>query len=213
MWCICVIAMKYFYGFGVLVTRNRQVKDLNLGCEKPWWDFSTAQCLIFHRLNYEWRKLIAILIKNENWYLQPIGNILLFLVSCDVCKSLRGRTNTGRCIFLIPFSHSFLLLLYILLSIIPLCPSFPSSAQELSQEIKSFISGVDTVQGRKLSVREHARCAVRLLRSVPACRGAVLEHLRGVYDEHVSTFLHNLETEGDASSGVSSNLEDIIQVQ
>lgn len=92
-----------------------------------------------------------------------------------------------------------------------LCP-FVSSAQELSQEIKSFINGVDTVQGRKLSVREHARCAVRLLRSVPACRGAVLEHLRGVYDEHVSAFLHNLETDGDASSAVSSNLEDIIQV-
>lgn len=89
---------------------------------------------------------------------------------------------------------------------------YVSSTQELSQEIKSFINGVDTVQGRKLSVREHARCAVRLLRSVPACRGAVLEHLRGVYDEHVSTFLHNLETEGDASSMVSSNLEDIIQV-
>lgn len=91
------------------------------------------------------------------------------------------------------------------------CP-FVSSAQELSQEIKSFINGIDSVQGRKLSVREHARCAVRLLRSVPACRGAVLEHLRGVYDEHVSAFLHNLENEGDASSIVSSNLEDIIQV-
>ncbi|XP_019725501.1 integrator complex subunit 5 [Hippocampus comes] len=85
------------------------------------------------------------------------------------------------------------------------------SGQELSLEIKSFISGVDTVQGRKLSVREHARCAVRLLRSVPACRGAVLEHLRGVYDEHVSVFLLHLETEGDGSSGISSNLEDIIQ--
>lgn len=85
------------------------------------------------------------------------------------------------------------------------------STQELSQEIKSFISGVDAIQGRKLSVREHARCAVRLLRSVPACRGAVLEHLRGVYDEHVSAFLHNLETEGSGSSGVNSNLEDIIQ--
>ncbi|XP_077588764.1 integrator complex subunit 5 [Stigmatopora nigra] len=85
------------------------------------------------------------------------------------------------------------------------------SGQELSQEIKSFISGVDTVQGRKLSVREHARCAVRLLRSVPACRGAVLEHLRGVYDEHVSVFLHNLETAADANNGIGSNLEDIIQ--
>lgn len=90
-------------------------------------------------------------------------------------------------------------------------PQTALSTQELSQEIKSFISGVDSVQGRKLSVREHARCAVRLLRSVPACRGAVLEHLRGVYDEHVSAFLHNLETEGNASTGVSANLEDIIQ--
>ncbi|XP_010766253.1 integrator complex subunit 5 [Notothenia coriiceps] len=90
-------------------------------------------------------------------------------------------------------------------------PQTALSAQELSQEIKSFISGFDSVQGRKLSVREHARCAVRLLRSVPACRGAVLEHLRGVYDEYVSAFLHNLETENDNSSGVSSNLEDIIQ--
>lgn len=96
---------------------------------------------------------------------------------------------------------------------LPLFNSVPSlSAQELSQEIKSFINGIDVAQGRKLSVREHARCAVRLLRLVPACRGAVLEHLRGVYDEHVSAFLHNLETDGDTSSGVSSNLEDIIQV-
>uniref|UniRef100_A0A3P9MJ68 Integrator complex subunit 5 n=1 Tax=Oryzias latipes TaxID=8090 RepID=A0A3P9MJ68_ORYLA len=85
------------------------------------------------------------------------------------------------------------------------------SAQELSQEIKSFISGVDAVHGRKLSVREHARCAVRLLRSVPACREAVLEHLRGVYDEHVSAFLVNLETEGSSTSGGNSSLEDIIQ--
>ncbi|KAM9849822.1 integrator complex subunit 5 [Aulostomus maculatus] len=90
-------------------------------------------------------------------------------------------------------------------------PQTVLSGQELSQEIKSFISGVDNAHGRKLSVREHARCAVRLLRSVPACRAAVLEHLRGVYDEHVSTFLHSLETEGDSSSGISSNLEDIIQ--
>uniref|UniRef100_A0A8C6UAI2 Integrator complex subunit 5 n=1 Tax=Neogobius melanostomus TaxID=47308 RepID=A0A8C6UAI2_9GOBI len=89
--------------------------------------------------------------------------------------------------------------------------SHSHTTQELSNEIKSFISGVDSVQGRKLSVREHARCAVRLLRSVPACRAAVLEHLRGVYDEHVSVFLHNLETEGEAASGASANLEDIIQ--
>ncbi|XP_016397013.1 integrator complex subunit 5-like [Sinocyclocheilus rhinocerous] len=93
------------------------------------------------------------------------------------------------------------------------------SPQELALEIKAFISGVDQTQGRKLSVRDHARCAVRLLRTVPACRGAVLEHLRGVYDEYVAAFLQDLEAEGEnggnsTSGGGStsvSNLEDVIK--
>ncbi|XP_051716960.1 integrator complex subunit 5 [Ctenopharyngodon idella] len=93
------------------------------------------------------------------------------------------------------------------------------SPQELALEIKAFISGVDQTQGRKLSVRDHARCAVRLLRTVPACRGAVLEHLRGVYDEYVASFLQDLEAEvenggtstsGGGSTSVSS-LEDVIK--
>lgn len=93
------------------------------------------------------------------------------------------------------------------------------SPQELSLEIKAFISGVDQTQGRKLSVRDHARCAIRLLRTVPACREGVLEHLRGVYDEYVASFLQDLEAEGEnggnsASGGGSvsiSNLEDVIK--
>ncbi|KTG36587.1 hypothetical protein cypCar_00022947 [Cyprinus carpio] len=93
------------------------------------------------------------------------------------------------------------------------------SPQELAIEIKAFISGVDQTQGRKLSVRDHARCAVRLLRTVPACRGAVLEHLRGVYDEYVAAFLQDLEAEcengGNSTSGGGStsvsNLEDVIK--
>ncbi|XP_051505124.1 integrator complex subunit 5 [Myxocyprinus asiaticus] len=93
------------------------------------------------------------------------------------------------------------------------------SPQELALEIKAFISGVDQTQGRKLSVRDHARCAVRLLRTVPACRGAVLEHLRGVYDEYVASFLQDLEAEGEnggnSTSGGGntsvSNLEDVIK--
>lgn len=86
-------------------------------------------------------------------------------------------------------------------------------------EIKAFISGVDQTQGRKLSVRDHARCAVRLLRTVPACRGAVLEHLRGVYDEYVSSFFQDLEAESDNGSNSTttgtntsvSNLEDVVK--
>ncbi|XP_056624891.1 integrator complex subunit 5 [Triplophysa dalaica] len=93
------------------------------------------------------------------------------------------------------------------------------SPQELALEIKAFISGVDQTQGRKLNVRDHARCAVRLLRTVPACRGAVLEHLRGVYDEYVAAFLQDLEAEiengGNCMSAASntsvSNLEDVIK--
>nr|XP_023685148.1 integrator complex subunit 5 [Paramormyrops kingsleyae] len=87
------------------------------------------------------------------------------------------------------------------------------SPQELALEIKAFISGVDQAQGRKLSMRDHARCAVRLLRTVPACRGAALEHLRGVYDEYVLTFLQDLEGEsnGGIGSGGTLGLEDVIQ--
>ncbi|XP_036404190.1 integrator complex subunit 5 [Megalops cyprinoides] len=100
----------------------------------------------------------------------------------------------------------------------PQPPHNTMSPQELGLEIKAFISGVDQAQGRKLSIRDHARCAVRLLRTVPACRGAALEHLRGVYDEYVLAFLQDLEGESDggvAGSGVdvsgSSGLEDVIQ--
>ncbi|XP_026878543.1 integrator complex subunit 5 [Electrophorus electricus] len=97
-------------------------------------------------------------------------------------------------------------------------PQINYSPQELDLEIKAFISGVDQTQGRKLSIRDHARCAVRLLRAVPACRGAVLEHLRGVYDEHVVAFFQDLEAENDNGSnsitgGTNtsvSNLEDVI---
>ncbi|XP_030622473.1 integrator complex subunit 5 [Chanos chanos] len=98
-------------------------------------------------------------------------------------------------------------------------PQNTYSPQELALEIKAFISGVDQTQGRKLSVRDHARCAVRLLRTVPACRGAVLEHLRGVYDEYVAAFLQDLEAEdenvgndtGGGNNNSVSNLEDVIK--
>ncbi|KAL7863007.1 hypothetical protein SRHO_G00119910 [Serrasalmus rhombeus] len=98
-------------------------------------------------------------------------------------------------------------------------PQSNYSPQELALEIKAFISGVDQTKGRKLSVRDHARCAVRLLRTVPACRGAVLEHLRGVYDEYVAAFFQDLEAESDSGSNSTtggtnanvSNLEDVIK--
>ncbi|KAM7087229.1 integrator complex subunit 5 [Molossus nigricans] len=69
----------------------------------------------------------------------------------------------------------------------------PLSAQELSQEIKAFLTGVDPILGHQLSAREHARCGLLLLRSLPPARAAVLDHLRGVFDESVRAHLAALD--------------------
>ncbi|XP_043931696.1 integrator complex subunit 5 isoform X2 [Protopterus annectens] len=83
-------------------------------------------------------------------------------------------------------------------------------AQELAQEIKAFINGVDPIHGNKLTVKDHARCAILLLRNLPPARNAVLEHLCNVFDEYVSNYI--LELENESSSGsLGPNLDDIIQ--
>ncbi|KAG2459897.1 integrator complex subunit 5 isoform X3 [Polypterus senegalus] len=85
--------------------------------------------------------------------------------------------------------------------------------QELAQEIKAFITGVDPLHGNKLTVKDHAKCAILLLRSVPACRGAVLEHLRSVFDEYVGGYVVELDCEqanGGGSIGIPA-LDDVIQ--
>ncbi|NXL40767.1 INT5 protein, partial [Glaucidium brasilianum] len=66
------------------------------------------------------------------------------------------------------------------------------SAQELAQEVKAFLSGVDPVVGTQLSPSEHARCALLLLRSLPPARHAALEHLRGVFDDQVVQEVHRV---------------------
>ncbi|XP_060614243.2 integrator complex subunit 5 [Anolis sagrei] len=88
------------------------------------------------------------------------------------------------------------------------------SSQELAQEIKAFLSGIDPVHGNKLTLKEHARCGILLLRSLPPARSAVLDHLRGVFDEYVCTYLLDLES---GESGIVSihtqgpNLDDVVQ--
>ncbi|NWI05885.1 INT5 protein, partial [Tichodroma muraria] len=72
----------------------------------------------------------------------------------------------------------------------------PRSAQELAQEVKAFLSGLDPVQGTPLSPPAHARCALRLLRCLPPARHAALQHLRGLFDEQVCS--HLLQREGSA---------------
>ncbi|XP_038643399.1 integrator complex subunit 5 [Scyliorhinus canicula] len=75
------------------------------------------------------------------------------------------------------------------------------SSQELLQEMKAFISGIDPVRGHKLTVKDHARCGILLLRNLPPARGAVLEYLRGVFDEYVSCYILDLNHEGGMGSG------------
>ncbi|XP_036618429.1 integrator complex subunit 5 [Trichosurus vulpecula] len=72
-------------------------------------------------------------------------------------------------------------------------PASPLSAQELAQEIKAFLTGVDPVLGHQLSARDHARCGLLLLRSLPPARAAVLDHLRSVFDESVRAHLATLD--------------------
>ncbi|XP_014817689.1 PREDICTED: integrator complex subunit 5, partial [Calidris pugnax] len=75
----------------------------------------------------------------------------------------------------------------------------PPSAQELAQEVKAFLSGVDPVQGTKLSLKDHARCALLLLRCLPPARHAALEHLRLLFDEQVCSHLLQRENLGGGS--------------
>ncbi|KAF7238515.1 Integrator complex subunit 5 [Varanus komodoensis] len=90
----------------------------------------------------------------------------------------------------------------------------PLSSQELAQEVKAFLSGVDPVHGNKLTIKEHARCAILLLRSLPPARSAVLDHLRGVFDEYVCTYLLELESSEGGMGSLHSqgpNLDDVVQ--
>uniref|UniRef100_A0A8C3XRX6 Integrator complex subunit 5 n=1 Tax=Chelydra serpentina TaxID=8475 RepID=A0A8C3XRX6_CHESE len=99
----------------------------------------------------------------------------------------------------------------------PLCclgGDLPSRKFPFLQEIKAFLSGVDPVHGNKLTIKEHARCAILLLRSLPPARSAVLDHLRNVFDEYVCTYLLELESsEGGlgARRAQGPNLDDVVQ--
>ncbi|XP_022084361.1 integrator complex subunit 5-like [Acanthaster planci] len=83
----------------------------------------------------------------------------------------------------------------------------PASPEELLISIRSFVKGSHARSGHKLSSEEHARCALHLLRTLPAARTAVLEHLCHVFDESVNSYLFELE--GEASTGL--NLDGVIQ--
>ncbi|XP_053824031.1 integrator complex subunit 5 [Vidua chalybeata] len=81
-------------------------------------------------------------------------------------------------------------------------PRPPLSAQELSQEVKAFLSGLDPAQGTPLSPAAHARCALRLLRCLPPARHAALQHLRGLFDEQVCA--HLLQREAPAAAAAAA---------
>ncbi|XP_038620665.1 integrator complex subunit 5 [Tachyglossus aculeatus] len=95
------------------------------------------------------------------------------------------------------------------------------SAQELSREIKAFLTGADPATGHQLSARAHARCGLLLLRSLPPARAAVLDHLRGVFDESARAHLAVLEAGAGAgpppprppapAPPAGPGLEDVVQ--
>ncbi|XP_038045725.1 integrator complex subunit 5-like [Patiria miniata] len=85
--------------------------------------------------------------------------------------------------------------------------ALPASPEELLISIRSFVKGIHARSGHKLTSEEHARCALHLLRTLPAARTAVLEHLCHVFDESVNSYLFELE--GEASTGL--NLDGVIQ--
>ncbi|XP_078605288.1 integrator complex subunit 5-like [Branchiostoma floridae x Branchiostoma japonicum] len=81
--------------------------------------------------------------------------------------------------------------------------------QELQAEIKTFVQGKHATFGHKLTLEEHARSALSLLRTVPAARSAVLEFLQGIFDEAVNSHILQIESEG--SGTVGPNLDPVIQ--
>ncbi|XP_078458332.1 integrator complex subunit 5 [Lampetra planeri] len=92
-----------------------------------------------------------------------------------------------------------------------------ASPQEVQHEIKAFLSGMDPVHGNKLTLRDHAKCALLLLRHLPASRGAVLEHLCGVFDEYVGNYVLEMDEQpghsmggGMQNLGLSLNLDDVV---
>lgn len=86
----------------------------------------------------------------------------------------------------------------------------PLSPRELGQEIKAFLSGVDPALGTKLTIKEHARSAIVLLRNLPPARSAVLEHLCNVFDEYVGNYLVELESDL-GHRHTMPNLDDVVQ--
>ena len=85
-------------------------------------------------------------------------------------------------------------------------PMFFLYQQVLLLELRTFIKGVHP-RGHKLTSEEHARCAIRLLQTLPAARNAVLEHLCHVFDECVNLYL--LEGEGESIIDVQCSFKTI----
>ncbi|NXP50677.1 INT5 protein, partial [Heliornis fulica] len=64
--------------------------------------------------------------------------------------------------------------------------------------------------GTKLSSKDHARCALLLLRTLPPARHAALDHFRSVFDEQVSFHLLERESLPPSTSSSSSSTTTIL---
>lgn len=87
---------------------------------------------------------------------------------------------------------------------IPSTPSSPdggATANELWREVRLFISGAtNTNVNFEVSSNDLVKSSIFLLKSLPAAREAVLEHLYSVFDEFVGHHIMNLESNIEKTS-------------
>ncbi|KAG1668414.1 Integrator complex subunit 5 [Nymphon striatum] len=87
---------------------------------------------------------------------------------------------------------------------IPSTPSSPdggATTNELLHEVRLFISGAtNTNVSFEVSSHDLVKSSIFLLKSLPAAREAVLEHLYSVFDEFVGQHIMNLESNSEKAT-------------
>lgn len=73
------------------------------------------------------------------------------------------------------------------------------TADEVIEEVRNFIAGA--THASKVNGHELAKCAIFLLKTIPATKEAVLEYLCSVFDEAVTDHMHQLELETGGPPG------------
>lgn len=83
--------------------------------------------------------------------------------------------------------------------------------KEMLKNIHAFIKGANR-DNHKLTLEEHAQCALELLQTVPATRPATLEYLCHVFDESVNSYLFEMEGKGTTGNKIEEVISETHQV-